>query len=144
MSDGLLTCDVVDIWASFCNVRETLIGTDSWLDDSAAVLEETSVDGDRHANIIIWLVAQVVNFMARKRLKYSKEQEKATWLRLWTSVQKWKAMDQQSSEPIIILEPDPRKMSSLEEDSPFPQIVCGSDSSGTLNMKEFCEIADLI
>ena len=134
---------MADVWASFCNNRETIIATDTWLDNSAAVLELDSVDGDLHANIMIWLVAQVVNFTARRELKYSKEQEKSTWLQLWMSVQKWKGMDQASSEPIIILEPVSREKSASEE-SPFPQVICGSDSSGTFAIKRICESSDLI
>ncbi|KAK0823247.1 hypothetical protein LTR73_008670 [Friedmanniomyces endolithicus] len=53
-----------DIWAAFCRNSVTLVHPDKWFDDNKDNLLRHDQSLDEHSHTLLWLFAQVVNFLA--------------------------------------------------------------------------------
>ncbi|KAB8606270.1 hypothetical protein FH972_025899 [Carpinus fangiana] len=124
-SEGLVgSCFWVYARIAFCKQTSTYIPTDAWFDDIVLAMERNDISECEHANLAVWLFAQVINARVRSsQPRRRPTMDESECARLCDAFERWYKMGSERSSPLTCTSPNP------ETDHPFPKVVCPSRGS---------------
>ena len=122
------TDTTADIWAAFCRNAVVLVSPEKWFDDEQELLLLKDQHPDRHAQVLLWIFARVVNFLALRK-QYDERKRKSQWQELWDHLNTWTGLGSALTSAVIDVEASETQSGKTTNLIPFPTIIYSTFSS---------------
>lgn len=118
-----------DIWAAFCRGSVTIVAPEKWYENDFNPLEFENQSPDDHAHTLLWLFAQVVNFIA-KRMSMDKHLRQRKWEDIFDRLTLWATLGCDQTQAIVDVDPVNTGSRDTSSETCFPTIIYSNNSSG--------------
>jgi hypothetical protein len=120
-----------DIWAAFCSDSVTIIPPDEWYDDNVSMLDQKNQSPDDHVHTMLWLFAQVINFLAR-RASMDETTKRREWEELFDRLTLWTTLGSAQTKPVVDIDLHEDRDNANQRGTAadcFPTIIFSNNSS---------------